>query len=350
MRNLFACILVMLPVAVAQSAPPDVSPAAGRQIVQDRLALYRKSFPGIVFMHASGGEHWEQEYSRITSLLGEAPDALDYEHPPEFTSDLMFVTLHRLAIMLQHNVASETLFRADRRGPLQGSMLCVITLDTNELLGDKLAATRYMLDLNESTLARIHPARRLDLHDYLLFAIDHEIYHCLESALIGGAPMTAKTLGGEYNQYQRENSADAFALLMHRRQSERSLSFTQNIMLTRALWFLGGEPYYFTGKALGKINDLPRDKLIKKSMKELVPLAAKVRSEACEDYESFLDGRAVALQAAAKLGFKPEDFGPAWASLAKREVKPERVNATTSYYMGLYEHLFDDTPIKFSAN
>ena len=72
----------------------------------------------------------------------------------------------------------------------------------------------YMLGLPDSTQAKIHPGRRLDPRDFLLFTIDHEIYHCLESAFIGGAPMTRKTYGGEYNQYRRENSADAFALAM----------------------------------------------------------------------------------------------------------------------------------------
>jgi len=195
-RNLVTGMLLALVPVAALSASATPSLDQGRQIIQQRLDLYEKAFPNIVFTHAVGGEHWQQEYTRIESLLGQEPAALDYEHTPELENKLMSVTMARLAMMLQQNAASETLFRADKRSPLKGSRLCVITLNLEELLDNELAATRYMLDLQESTLARIHPARWLDTRDFLLFTIDHEAYHCLESAIIGGAPMTGETYGG----------------------------------------------------------------------------------------------------------------------------------------------------------
>ena len=343
-RRLVAIFLVVFPIS-AVSAPP----ADGPQILRERLALYGQAFPGIRFIHATGGTQWQEEYARIASLIGTQPDALDYEHPAESSNDLMIVTMNRLAMMLHQNAISETLFRSDRKGPLKGSLACVITLDPNGLVSDPLAATSYMLGLPDSTLAKIHPDRQLDLRDFLLFAIDHEVYHCLESAFIGGAPMTNKTYGGEYNEYRRELGADAFALAMHRRLPERSSTFAHNIMLVRSLWFLNGGPCFRTYRSLRAIQAIPLNKLQRKPIKELVVLADKVRNETSEGYEDFLDHQAVALQAAEKLGYSPAEFGPGWADLAQRKTDSQQVTDTARYYLEMYGRLFDDEPIGFPS-
>lgn len=341
-RRLVAIFLVVIPVSAVST--PAVE---GQQVLRERLALYGQAFPGIRFIHATSGANWQAEYARIATLLGKHPDALDYEHPAESSNDLMIVTMNRLALMLRQNVISETLFRSDRQSALKGSLVCVITIDPHKIAGNPLAATSYMLGLPDSTLTKIDPGRRLDPGDFLLFAIDHEIYHCLESAFIGGAPMTSKTYGGEYNQYQRELSADAFALAMHRRLAKKSPSFAHNIMLVRSLWFLDGGPCYRTYRSLRVIQSTPLDELNSMSMKKLVQFADRVRNETSEGYEDFLDHQAVALQAAEKLGYLPEEFGPAWVDLAQRDTDPQKVNDAARHYLEMYGRLFDDEPIGF---
>ena len=338
--SLVAVFLLVLPVSAM--------PVDGQQILHERFSLYRQAFPHIKFIHASGGDNWKQEYSRIAKLLGENPDALDYEHPPEFSNDLMVVTMDRLTQMLRHNAISETLFRADKKSALKGSLVCVVTIDPGDLTGNALAPTRYMLSLPDAVTQKIHPFRRLNPRDFLLFAIDHEIYHCLESAIIGGAPMTSKTYGGEYNEYLRENSADAFALAMHRRQRERASQFSQNIMLLRSLWFLDGGPCYRTYRSLSAVQATSMADLRDMSMTELVKFAARIRDEASKPYKAFLDEQAIALQAAKQLGYEPSDYGPEWADLSQRKTESRKVTDLAGYYLGLYGRLFDDAPIGFS--
>lgn len=340
--RLVAIFLVVYPVS-AFSTPLS----EGQQILHQRLALYQQAFPDIRFIHAGGGANWQEEYARIASLLGNQPDALDYEHPVESSNDLRIVTMGRLAMMLKHNAISETLFRADTNSQLKGSLACVITIDPDDVISNPLAPTAYMLGLPDSTLAKIHHDRRLDPHNFLLFAVDHEIYHCLESALISGAPMTSKTYGGEYNAYRRELSADAFALAMHRRLPERSTTFAHNVMLVRSLWFLDGGPSHRTYPSLSAIQSIPLDELKRKSIKDLVELADKVRNETSEGYEEFLDHQVVALQAAEQLGFAPEEFGPAWTDLAQRKADPRQVTDAARHYLEMYERLFDDAAIDF---
>lgn len=346
-RKLLVGLLMMLPIPAVLSSPSALTSVQGRQILHDRLDQYSKAFPGIVFTHAAGGERWQREFARIESLLGQAPVALDYEHTPELETRLLSVTMARLAMMLQQNAVSETLFLADKRSPLKGSQLCVITLNLEELLHDELAATRYMLDLPDPTLAKIHPARRLDAHDFLLFTIDHEVYHCLDSAIVGGAPMTKEFYGGEFNQFRRENGADAFAMAMHLRQANSSPRFAQNIMMVRYLWFVSGTPCFSTSRSMAKIYNMPRSELAKKSLLELVHLANQVRNETAGDYQTFLDNHTVALQAAALLGLEPSEYGEIWTSIAQRKASPQRVKETAKSYNDLYERLFDDRAFKF---
>ncbi|MGW8247654.1 MAG: hypothetical protein ACWGOV_06030 [Acidiferrobacterales bacterium] len=344
LRSLIAIFLLVLPVSAVSAKSIDF-----QRVLHERFALYRQAFPHIKFIHASGGNDWKQEYSRIATLLGEKPDALDYEHPPEFSNDLMIVTMDRLALMLRHNAISETLFRADDKSALKGSMVCVVTIDPGDITGNALAPTGYMLALPDSVIQKLHPSRRLDPRDFLLFAIDHEVYHCLESAFIGGASMTHKTYGGKYNEYLRENSADAFALAMHRRQTEKSSQFAQNLMLVRSLWFLDGGPCYRTYHSLRAVQATSVADLRAMSMRELVQYAGRIRDEESKPYETFLDEQVIALQAAEQLGYAPSDYGPEWADLAKRKTESRKVTDMAGYYLDLYGRLFDDTAIGFSS-
>jgi hypothetical protein len=343
LHSLVTVFILLLPISAVSAAQVD-----GQQVLLKRLKLYQQAFPHIKFIHAWGGDNWKQEYSRIATLLGEKPDALDYEHPPEFSNDLMVVTMDRLTQMLRHNAISETLFRADKKSALKGSLVCVITIDPGDITGDVLAPTRYMLSLPDSVLEKIHPTRLLGPRNFLLFAIDHEIYHCLDSALFGGAPMTKNTYGGEYNEHVRENGADAFALAMYRRRGDWHSQFAQNIMLFRSLWFLHGGPCYHTYRALRAVQATPLDKLRNMSLKELVRFTDRVRNEASGTYETFLDQQAVALQAAEQLGYEPSDYGPMWVDLSQIKTDSQQVSETARYYLGLYNRLFDDSPIGFS--
>ena len=162
--------------------------------------------------------------------------------------------------------------------------------------------------------------------------------------------MTAKTYGSQYNQYRRENSADAFALAMHRRQAERPSLFEQNIMLVRSLWFLGGGPCYRTYNSLKAIQAMPREELKSKSLKQLVYLADAIRNKYSENYVTFVEHQAVALQAARQIGYEPSDYGPGWINLAKRKTDSRRVTAHARFYLRLYGHLFDNKPIGFLSD
>lgn len=159
--------------------------------------------------------------------------------------------------------------------------------------------------------------------------------------------MTKEIFGGEYNQYRRENSADAFALAMYRRDARGPSQFAQNIMLVRSLWFLDGGPCYRTYESLKTIQAMPRADLKNNSLMELFRLAEKVRNTATSDYRTFVEQQAIALQAAQQIGYKPSDYGENSVALAQRNMDEREVANSANHYLELYKQLFDDTPIEF---
>jgi len=317
------------------------------QIIQARIQLYNRSFPNIAFVHAGGGRQWRTDYIEIERLLGETPVSLDYQHPPQLAADLMAVSRRRLALVLQEDLVSASLFGTDKGGPLQGMPLCVITLNPHTQVEDNLAATRYMLDLPESVLATIHPGRLLDPRDHLIFSLDHEAFHCLDSAMLGGAPMTKQSYGGDYNLYRREHSADAFALATYRQRRTSTATYGQNIVLVRALWFLSDGPCYDTYVSLREILMLPASELDDKSLADLFHLAKSVRDRNVPSYESFLDRQAMVLRAASQLGFQAHLYGQQWPEVMFRDTNRHQVENTVKRYRYLYRRLFDDAPIEF---
>jgi len=343
---LTVCWLTLVPV-VAGAESTGLSQFETETIIHQRLEMYRDTFPDIAFVQAAGGSQWRDDYVALDTLLGEQSISLDYEHPPTLAVELNEVSKRRLAIMLRNNIVSASLFRTDGRSPLAGAPLCIVTLNPQSFAKSRIDATADMLDLPHTALARIPKVRLLEPRDHLLFTIDHEIFHCLESALLGGAPMTTAQWGGEYNLFRRENSADAFALAMHRRQSSSSAPYAQNIVLVRALWFFSSGPNYRTYESLREVLLVPVAELARKSVRELIALADNVRDRKVPGYEVFLTQHATALRAAQALGYAPSGYGEQWVALAQRTIDAQRVAQQVEHYRYFYQRLFDDVPLEF---
>lgn len=343
-------LILLLPVAASADQVANhyfLGNNEKQQIIDERFKFYQHTFPEIVFAHATGGEQWRDDYIAITALLGEAPVDQDYEHPPELRGNVMEVSLQRLALMLQRNIISETLFRTDARGPLKGQPLCVITLNPKTYVADNLETTSYMVDLPEELIKKIHPSRLLDPRDHLRFTIDHEIYHCLDSHFTGGAPMTMKEFGGDFNQFRRESGADAFALAMHYRYADNTPRYAENMTMYRALWLFSEGPNRCTFESMLEIYHLPATALSGKTVMEIFRLATRVRDKNAGTYEFYVGRLAAKLKAAKQLGYDPSVNDRHLASLYEQATDPKRVAYKVNRYQYYYARLFDDLPIDF---
>ena len=344
------CLLILTPVSgYSHHAPAHytLSQAEKQKIIQERLILYRKTFPEIVFTHLAGGKHWSEDYVVAATLLGEAPVNMDYEHPPELASDVMAVSMHRINLMLRQDIVSATLFRSDKNSPLKGQPVCFITLNPEVYAENSPETTAHMVDLADELMAKIHPSRLLDPREHLRFTIDHEVYHCLDSFFTGGAPMTKKKFGGEYNLFRRESGADAYALAMHFRQPEAEPRYAENITLIRALWLFSGGPNRCTFESMLEIYRQPKKYFSTKTVPELVNLATGIRDTKAGSYDFYVAQRVAALGAAKALGYDASIYDGQWNELDLAKARPDQVNYRIKRYKYYYNRLFDDLPVEF---
>ncbi len=353
-KRLWRCLILFALVATpasgwaqATTARQTISEEEKAEIISERFRFYNKNFPQISFAHVSGGAEWRDDFTAIATLLGEHPISLDYQHPSELAKDVMLVNLQRLVFMLENNIVSASLYRADKGSSLQRKPLCVITLNPDSYISNSLEATAYMLDLPDEILQKIHPSRLLDPADHIRFTIDHEAYHCLDSYILGGAPITHKKFGGNYNFFRRESGADAYALAMHRRRSNGTSHYARNITHIRSLWLFTDGPNWCTYESMREIYQMPVQTLKEKTIREVFNLASTIRDDKAGDYNFYIKQRASAFRAAKALGYPVNLYGSQWQGIENIKTDPARANYKINQYKYYYKHLFTDEPIEF---
>lgn len=344
------CLLLLTPVTgYSHHAPAHYSldQVTKQKIIDDRFNFYTRTFPGIVFAHLAGGDKWREDYIATVTLLGESPVNLDYQHPPELAADVMAVSMHRINLMLRQDIVSATLFRSDKNSPLKGKPICVVTLNPSVYADNNLESTTYMVDLADELMEKIHPSRLLDPREHLRFTIDHEVYHCLDSFFTGGAPMTKKKFGGEYNLFRRESGADAYALAMHLRQPDAAPHYAENITLIRALWIFAEGPNRGTYESMLEIYRKPKKYFSTKTTTELVNLASAIRDTKAGSYDFYIAQRIAALKAAKELGYDASIYHGQWNELDLTKAHPGQVDFKIKRYKYFYDRLFDGLPVEF---
>lgn len=320
-----------------------------RTLIENKIDFYNKAFPDILFTHLEGDENWHGEMVALVTALGNDAVPLDYQHPPELRQQLMEQTLERLIVMLRKNIISATTFRLGKNSVLDRPNLCVVTLNPGRIIASDLEATRYMLDLSAEVIGKVHPARHLNHDDHLSFAVDHEVYHCLDSILFGGAPMTHKELGGEYNLFLRESAADTFALGLHVKRNGVITPYARNITHIRALWLFSDSPNRCTFESMREIHKTGVSRLATMSIREIANLAHEIAGNTAGSYDDYVTRRVAALKAARILGLNPNIYGEAWGKLEKQESDAGLVGFLVNRYRFYYEQLFTDKPVPLEA-
>jgi len=334
--------------AVRESATPKPADVR-RAAIERKLDEYSTLFPEIQFVHFEGGERWHGEMVSLMMGLGTDPEPLDFEHPPQLRKELMSVVLDRITRMLRHDIISATTFRRGRDSAIDRPNLCVITINADRLMTDDVETTRYMLDASSEVMDKIHPVRYLDHKEHLAFAIDHEVYHCLDSVYHGGAPMARDDLDSEYNLLGRESAADAFAMGMHVRAHGQITDYARNVMHIRALWLFSGNPNQGTFETLREILGMEPRTLTAMPVRDQVKLARRTSNETVGAYRDYIKRRVAAFKAAEILGLKPRLHDHAWRDIAKQPADTELVGLLANRYRYFYDQLFTDIEIPFEA-
>lgn len=316
--------------------------------IDTKIRFYNNKFKKILFVHLKGGASWTEELNSVLEQLGENAVALDYEHPKTLQNDLMYVTIERIKFMLENDGFSSTLFRVGENSTLKYKNMCVVTLNP-ETLSNNADALRYMLDYSDEQFKEIHPSRYLETIDFINFSIDHEAFHCLNSYLYGGSPITFETLGGEYNQLKRESAADAFALSMHIKKYRVHTNFSRNFLHFRSLSLVNDSLDHNTLRTVLKVMKIKNENLYKMNIEEIISLSKRIADETVGTYNDFKKQHALELKVLNKLGYENMLSKEQLEELERVAVDPLKVEQLLKQSLYFYQQLFSNTLINLKS-
>jgi hypothetical protein len=319
-----------------------------QDIIASKIRYYNEHYPDIKFVHIDGGKDWHHDLSEVMIMLGDKPIAMDYDHPPELRKDLIEVSIIRLRRMLQDGIVSSTLFMSGENSLIEQSFLCTITLKPDIFVADDATATQYMLDLPDDVIEKVHPSRHLDHRHHLEFTLDHEAFHCLDSYMHGGIPMSEKSFGSHYYLFRRESVADAYAMAKHIHDNGAITRYARNMTHFRAMSLFTG-PNHYTFETTREV--LRQDPKVLQAMSddELINFALNLRNQKVRPYQEYLAVRAATLKAAKILGVDIGNYGEDWCQCENIETTAEQVNFLVNRYRYYYEQLFTDETVPLEA-
>ena len=321
------------------------------EIIRQKMIFYNNLFPEIQFMQLKGNETWQNDILTAVTLLGNEPSNLDFEHPPELKEALSNASITRLSVMLQSDIISAALFKVGTNSILVRPNLCIITLDPDTFIMEPLQATNQMLNLSDKELNSINKDRLLNPLAHFEFTIDHEAFHCIDSFVFGGAPMTLKKYGGERNLFRRESAADAFALAMHIRKQKEISNYANNITHVRALWLFTESPNRCSFESMLSVLKTSVEKIISMSNSQLINYIVKVTEKHVGDYDFYVKQRAAAFKAAKTLGLNSSLFGDVWKNIESVKTSDKQVEFRIKRYQYYYKQLFtSDDEVKFISS
>ena len=289
------------------SSNKDIKIEKINQAIKKKLDYYNQAFPYIQFVHLKNGE-WEKSLQALELFIGYQATSRDYEHPKELRKDLLFVTIAKIQMMLVKKVTSSYLFQVGEIPAASKQHACVITLDAaTNVLTDQIA-TQYFIDLPFNTLKSLPEKSYLDKEQHLSFIIDHEAFHCLDSFLYGGIPMSKKAFSTRYDTYKRELQADMFAIAMHIRRNKKITRYANNIMTLRAMTLLNGELQHDSSSAMQLMINSDKENFIHTQPIELIKKVKQLYKTIAPSYEEYMDFRIAAIDVIGMLGKQVNEY------------------------------------------
>lgn len=302
--SLFICLLMLLTSFTANGEEDNDLLA---NLFNYKIEQYRQLYPEILFMVLKGGDEALADMGMLDMVLGYQPVSLDYDHPPELREALMYVNVERIFLMLQLQMPSASLFKADQPLGWQENV-CVLTIDPANVAGDSVQATNHLLNFPPEVIQKIPEKLKLQPRDYLEFVIDHEIYHCLQSLYMGPQVISDKEFWAEYNHLHDEFGADAYALAMHIKKRGQVSSFVENINRIRGMSLYNADPEHLTSKAFDQVLKIPVKTLVKMTSKEVFNVATGIKESLTTSYAEYMKYLVSAVEAIKAIGvISPEN-------------------------------------------
>lgn len=276
------------------------------QIVLRKLDYYAKQFPEINFLILDSAGDVARNMQVLERVVGQDPIPLDYEHPEELREALLIATLNRIAVLLPIDAGSATLFKPGKDAVAQRKYVCVVTIHPWAMAKDERVATRHLLGLSDSDFEAIPSTQYLDYVSHLQFALDHEIYHCLDTLYNGPIRLSKREFWAGYHMLKNEAGADAFGSIMNIARHGSITPYVGTLKNIRGLALLNDDHIHYTYSVIDNVLQMDATTLAKKDVRERFRLASTVRDRAIGSYDDYIRYRTAAHYATRQLGREVE--------------------------------------------
>lgn len=338
LRLLLCCCLFGLasPQALADDRPHGHRATEDelRAVLHGKRKAYNQTFPDIEFVLLEGGENWVDDMITLSTLLGDQPVSLDYEHLPTDRETLIILTGVRLRQMLRTGMPSATLYRADT--PLGWrENVCALTISPRLFAAPDFDLGPYLFPLGDDVPAFRQPIVQKDYRrEFIEFVFDHEAFHCLDALYNGPQPMSHETYWAEYYHYRNENGADAFGVAMHIRREQRATPFVHHLRDLRGASLLVDDSAHWTPEIIDKVAHADLAGL---DAPALFRFATRLRDQVLPDYDAYLAYQCAVREAAEELGLAT-DPGSDPAGTASPRLRNKILRITRDCYTRLTGH------------
>ena len=328
LSTLYWLAILTMPFSVHAGAEAGSSVSHKRleKLLNDRIEDYKQRYPEINFLLLRGGDQTVEDIVTLGTVLGKQPANMDYEHPAELREDLVNVSVNRILLMLKSQMPSSSLFKTNKK-----QYVCVLAISPVTIAANSIQATRHLLDQPLEFIRNIPRQLLLSPEDYLAFAIDHEVYHCLQSMYSGPQPMSQKKLWGEYYQFLNEQAADFYGLGMHIREHGGATAFTRNVQRIRCTSLASADANHFTSKGIQQVLKIPAREFINADVSEVFAKARYFREREVIDYDTYIQYVASAIEAMKVLGLSSLITEELQISIVEISPDPSQVNELVSH-------------------
>ena len=295
----------------------------GQQQLKARLDDYRSAYPEIEFILLNT----VNEFDAILPLsrsLGKSVVNLDYEHPEALREQLIELQEYRIDLMLDEGSASASLFGTPDAEITAKPYSCLITLSKSLLGRDQLAATRMMYNLDDEQLSVIPEELHLDNRDFLLYAIDHEVFHCVDVYLNGFLyPQTYDPLKACNDRAQAELKAEVFSVMAHLSRTGMKKGMLKNLVYARTFSLLDWDVEHYTVDIINDISQLEIEG--SRGIKVLVNDALKYARDVRPTFPEYIEFLTAAWVVTQKYGLEKNDIPAECHVLEDHEPDPEKI-------------------------
>lgn len=239
---------------------PSSYAQATAQLIDDRISLYKKAYPQIEFKLLHSKADFDQLLP-LTSSLGKDLSNVDYEHPDSTRVGLIEAQEYRIALQLDIGSGTATLFKTPNARITNKPYTCLVTLNISLL--------------DDAALSSLSEPYLIDNKDFLVYSIDHEVFHCVDAYSNGFLfAMTQDPVKSSLDRSRAELRAEIFAAIAHLSRQPNGKRFLLNQAIARTLSLLSGDVEHYTSDVLimlvesSEQNDTHDIKaLVKKSMR-----------------------------------------------------------------------------------